>query len=164
MIDRFTKDRFEAALPRIGKQNPLWSEVGLRDGEYCYIVPINPGILVYIRSSVRSDGLAAESAKDSIRCWLAMDDKGTTLSSKDTRWVTRVSGWERRLLETLRTLWRIGRQLAKVGSCPRCQARPRALKVKKPGPNQGRWFAACPNCANGFLTWLTTPTSTKEAA
>jgi hypothetical protein len=160
-IDRFDLGRFEVALPRIGPSSPLWTSLGIRDGEYAYIVPVRPGVLIYIRSSVRADGLAAESAKDSIRCWLASDDKGAPLGSKDSRWVTRVNGWEGRLIDTLRKLWRLGHQLEK---CPLCGMQCLALKVKKPGPNLGRWFSACPSCANGFQKWLVEAPAKKEAA
>jgi hypothetical protein len=37
-----------------------------------------------------------------------------------------------------------------------------ALKVKKLGPNKGRWFSACPSCANGFQKWLQDDTPKKK--
>jgi len=165
MIDRFDRVAFEAALPCIGcigKVNKLWNYMGIQDGEHVYTVPVRPGVLIFIRSSIRTDGLAAESAKDSIRCWLASDGKGTPLGSKDSHWITRVKGWPDRLTNTLRKLWRLGHQLEK---CPKCGAQLLALKVKKEGPNKGRWFAACPNCENGFHKWLvdTPPIPKKES-
>lgn len=149
MIDRFTRERFEAALPRLGPTNALWSYVGLINGEHCYAVPIRSGVLIFIRSSVNSNGIAADTAEDSIRCWLASDDKGKTLGSKHTAWITRVRGWEERLLKTLRVLWRLGNRL---GLCA-CGGQLLALKVRKPGPNQGRWFSSCSICGQ-FGNWL----------
>lgn len=149
MIDRYTRERFEAALPVVGGQ-PLWTSIGLRDGEHCYIVPVAPGVLIYVRSTVQRDGLAADVAKDSIRCWLASDDAGTSLGSKDVRWIARTSGWDRRMTETLRALWRLGRKLKPCGRCGRTMS---AVKTKS-GPNTGRWFMKCFPC-DQFAGWLT---------
>lgn len=160
-IDQFTKERFEAALP-VSKNGGarLWKYAGIRGGEFCYVLPItpNPGVAIFIRSSVRADGIAAGTAEDSIRCWLVDDPGGRSLGSKNARWISRVKGWDRRLAETLRRLWRLGAQL---GVCEYCNTRHHALKVKKKGPNLGRWFAACPRCreAGGnfrFHKWLRT--------
>jgi hypothetical protein len=162
MTERFSRDQFENALPRCKVfGDPLWRFVGFVDGECVYTVKIidNPGVLIYIRSSIRADGLAADSAQDSIRCWLASDNRGTPLGSKDSRWITRVNGWQMRMTETLRKLWRLGHQLER---CPKCQSQLMALKVKKLGPNKGRWFSACPSCANGFQKWLQDDTPKKK--
>lgn len=148
MIDQYTKERFEEALPKVGGQ-PLWTALGLRGGEHCYIVPVAPGVLIYVRSTVRADGVAADTAKDSIRCWLASDDGGSALGSKDVRWIARTTGWDRRMTETLRALWRLGRQL-KPCACGKMML---ALKVTKPGENKGRWFTKCPDC-DVFGGWL----------
>jgi hypothetical protein len=141
MIDRYTKDRFEAALPRVGGQ-PFWQHVGIHDGEHCYVIPIRPNVLLYVRSTVRADGLAADTAKDSIRCWIAADDRGTGLGSKDQRWISRVKGWDARMIETLRKLWTLGHQLV---PCPWCGGPTLALKCKN-GPNAGKWFQKCGPC------------------
>lgn len=160
MIDRFDRSRFQAALPSLAGQ-PLWQRLGIVAGEYCYIIPVHPGVLIYIRSSIRDDGLAAASSKDSIRLWLAADANGKPLGSKDQRWVTRVNGWESRLLETLRKLWRLGRQL---GPCPVCNVTMLALKVRKPNsPNHGRWFSSCPQC-KAFGRWLTSDSPSHQVS
>ncbi len=151
MIDHFSKDEFEKALPVAGGL-PLWRPLGLRAGEHCYGVPVKPGVLIHIRSSVGPDGHAADTAKDSIRCWLSADEGGKPLGSKDSRWIARTNGWQRRLTETLRTLWRMGRQL---DACPECGRTMLALKVKRDGPNVGRWFAKCMDC-NRDGGWLKT--------
>ena len=87
MIDRYTRDRFEAALPHVTKHpvNTLWNYIGLVGGEHCYAVPVKLGVIIYIRSTVESNGLAADTAKDSIRCWLAADQTGAPLGSKNER-------------------------------------------------------------------------------
>ena len=153
MIDTFDRAAFEAALPSVARQ-PLWSALGLVAGEHCYVIPIKPGVLIYIRSSVDASGFCAETGWDSIRCWLAADATGKPLGGKCERWISRVSGWQNRMTETLRTLWRLGRKLK---PCPDCGVQLHALKVKKPGPNHGRFFASCPSCRR-FDEWLTPPT------
>lgn len=158
-IDRFDRARFEAALP-VANGSPLWKRAGLQDGELCYCVPItaNPGVAIFVRSTMAADGVAADTAEDSIRCWLVSDPDGHVLSAKAARWIARTNGWDRRLIETLRLLWRIGAQL---GVCKRCGQRLHALRVRKDGPNKGRWFSACMRCSTtggGFIfeRWLRT--------
>jgi hypothetical protein len=152
MIDVFTRQRFEAALPVHNRTGvALWKGMGLVNGEYCYVVAVQPGVLIYVRSSVGPSGYAAESGEDSIRCWIASDETGTPLGSKMSRWVTRVPGWEDRLKELLRALWTIAAQLK---PCPVCGETMKAFRVKKEGPNKGRWFT---KCCGGFDSWLTEP-------
>jgi hypothetical protein len=156
MIDVFNKSRFEGALPvHQSTGQPLWQGLGLRDGEECYIVPVRPGVLIYIRSSVQQSGWAAEAAEDSIRCWLASDITGRPLSSKPQRWITRVNGWERRLTKQLQLFWRLGMQLE---ACPQpvhtddqTVTMMHARLIKKDGPNKGKWFPVCPEC--GHWDW-----------
>lgn len=178
-IDRFSREQFEAALPRTGKTNALWQHIGLVSGEHCYVIPVQPGVLIYVRSSVGIDGVAAETAQDSIRCWLAADSTGKPLGSKLNRWISRVNGWEKRMTETLRTLWRVGKKLgkcnrllecdteytepkrgwmeglpgAKSGPLVRCNGQMLALKVKKPGEHLGCWFTKCSACG-AFGDWI----------
>ena len=158
MIDRFTRQRFEAALPVVGGQ-PLWQSLSLQQGEYCYYLPVRSGVLIYIRSTVAADNLAADTAKDSIRCWLAADTTGKGLGSKDQRWIARTNGWDKRLTETLRNLWRIGHQLK---SCPHCHTTMLALKTQS-GENKGKWFTKCPNCKDkDTFAWLQTEKKNDE--
>lgn len=153
MIQRFTRAEFEAALPKIkNTSQPLWSLIGLIDGEHCYAVPVRPGVIIFVRSSIRSDGLAADVAADSIRCWLASGPDGKALSSKNARWITRVNGWEARLTSTLRVLWRLG---SKLEICPTCGDMMHALKSKSEA-NTGRWYRKCLTC-NRFDRWLPDP-------
>jgi hypothetical protein len=155
VIDVFTRQDFEAALPVHNLTGAaLWKSLGLLQGEYCYAVTVRPGVLIFIRSSVDRSGCAAESGEDSIRCWLASDETGTPLGSKMFRWTTRIPGWEERLKKQLRAFWTIG---MKLKPCPTCGETLKALLVKKPGPNQGRWFAKC--CEE--FQWLTEPKQEK---
>lgn len=149
MIDRFTKMEFEAALPAVGGQT-LWTSLGLRDREQCYLIPVKPGVVIFVRSTVDASGIAADVAEDSIRCWLAKNDSGEPLGSKEERWIARTKNWRKRLLETLRTLWSLGR---KIGNCS-CGTQMLALKVRdKSSKNFGRWFSKCPSCRK-FGVWL----------
>lgn len=148
-VDIFTKAQFESALPVHNQTGePLWRFGGLRDGEYEYLMPIDSLSAILIRSSIHSDGFSAESGEDSIRAWL-VNNEDKPLGSKVSKWVTRVPGWETRLKETLRTLWQLRKQ---SGNCINCGEPLGIFKVKKEGPNKGRWFAKCIN-HNGFV-WL----------
>jgi hypothetical protein len=161
-IDVFSRERFEQALPvhkDTGK--PLWQGIGLREGEECYIIPVrlNPGVLIYIRSSVKENGYAAESAEDSIRCWLAADITGRGLGSKPKRWITRVNGWDKRLTEQLQLLWRVGRRIEACHNPAHADDQfitlRHAYRVKdKESKNYGQWFLKCPACGEGF-EWIT---------
>lgn len=139
MTERFTKEQFEAALP-VGSLTgkALWQGLGLVNGEFCYVVPVKPGVLIYVRSSVKADGIAADTGEDSIRCWIAADETGRFLGSKDSRWIARTSGWRDNMIKTLRTLWTAGRA---VEHCS-CGTLKLALKNK----TTGAWFTKCPTC------------------
>ena len=141
MIDRFSLTEFSNALPCVGGQ-PLWTCLGLVNGEYCFLIPIQPGVVIYLRSSIDSTGVAAARAEDSIRCWLAADGKGTTLGSKAQKYVTRVNGWQTRLTVVLRKLWILGTRLKK---CPRCKGQLHLRKFKT-GDRAGRFTGMCPAC------------------
>lgn len=150
MIDTFTPDEFEAALP-VHKETkqPLWKSEGLIDGEYAYSLSINSDIIIQIRSSIHPNGYSAEVGKDSIRVWLA-DKDGQPLGSKTGKWVTRSVGWQERMINSLRELWERAR---KAGYCSKCKVPMGVYKVKKQGPNKGRLFKQCPKCENSFA-WL----------
>jgi len=151
MTERFSLAEFEFAIVNTKAQN-----LGLIQGEYCFLVPVKPGVMIYVRSSIKSDGFAAQTAQDSIRAWLCSDKTGKPLGSKMQRWVTRVPGWQERLLQLLRDLYTLG---AGLPLCPVCKSQSGAFIVRKPGPNHGRLFSLCPSC-NKFLDWITA----KEAA
>ncbi len=117
MIDMFTIAKFESALPVDKKTGePLWRSMGLDHGEYIYLIPVKPGVNIQIRSSIRANGLAASTGKDSIRMYL-IDDNGNNLGTKVNRWTSRAQGWGERLKKVLTLLYCWGLQ---IRPCPDC--------------------------------------------
>lgn len=151
MIEQFSRETFEAALPRNKKTHkPLWEPLGLREGEYCYYIPFDHETGIFIRSSIRADGHAARTGEDSIRAWLVKKEFLSPLGSKVNKYITRLPGWEERLIDTLRVLWGWRKE---AGNCP-C-GKPRGIfKVKKEGESKGKLFASCPVCKEDFV-WMT---------
>lgn len=147
-IDRFDKETFEAALPKHKETGePLWGYSGLIEREHTYFLDVRPGVKILIRSSLKSDDVAAESGKDSIRSWLA-DDDGKPLGNKVKSHVSRVNGWQRRMTEVLRELYK---RAYEAGDCPTCGKPMSCFKTKKPGPNKGRLFFKC--WQHGHFRW-----------
>ena len=149
MVDTFTQTDFEAALDRISPG--AWQSVGLDDGEYVYDIPSH-AVFIRIRSSVDASGVSAGAGEDSIRVFV-LDEDGEPWGSKAARWVTRQPGWEDRL-RTLVT--RLLDLIRKADACPGCGVGTRPFKVRKEGPNKGRWFLRCPNaaCHRPLFEWL----------
>lgn len=149
MIDHFTKEEFERALPKSKTDHSkvLWKYEGLDKGEHCYSLLIDDKSKIFIRSSVKGDNKSADTGKDSIRIYLVNNDN-RPIGSKISKYITRVSGWQTRLVEQLRFLFRL-RKLA--GNDPSGNPMP-VLKVEKDGPNKGRFFTTGNN-AN--FKWLT---------
>lgn len=152
-IETITKQQFEEALP-VNKDtgNALWVPNGVVNGEYTYIVHPYPKkkYFIFVRSSIKEDGVSAGLGEDSIRAWI-VDEDGKNWGSKSQRWVTRQRGWENRLTEMLRTLTS---QISKIGPCPKCkQADVVPLIVKKDGPNKGRPFLKCSSAQCTFFEW-----------
>lgn len=140
-VETFTKQEFEAALPKHRETGePLWQECGLVKGEYVYHVSFDhpQGHVIEVRSSVHANGTSAGCGEDSIRLLLLSSDN-QLIASKHNRWVTRVKGWQDRLLEQLRFMARLGNRLHKC----QCGCNQVTFKVKKAGPNQGRFFITC---------------------
>ena len=110
MIDTFTQEQFETALTKIlsTKGNgPSLIALGLVQGEHCYAVPVaNTNKRLMIRSSVKSDGLSADTGKDSIRLYVQYHYKSTwrPLAKLDA-YTTRVPGWQARMGKKLRELY-----------------------------------------------------------
>ena len=158
-VEIFTKEQFEKnALPKnkmTGKE--MWQSLGIVDGEYAYLVPLPDKLnAIEVRSSVHTNGISAESGKDSIRCWIVDVQTGKPWGSKIGRWTTRLPGWDSRTLEVIRELWSMA---SKIVECPSCHsARLKVFIVKKEGPNKGRVFLKCPNdgCNKGnpYFEWL----------
>jgi len=157
-IDRFTKEQFEAALPvRKDTGARLW-ELASQDREFVYRMHIGGDVYILIRSSVQMDGFAADTACDSIRCWLGHID-GSPLGNKLQAYVTRVKGWDVRLVDLLKRLWILGKKI--VDPCTRCNVQKNVFLCKKEGANKGRHFVKCPSC--GSFEWLDAPKEAKVA-
>jgi hypothetical protein len=139
MIDHFTREQFELALPRDKSANSLCKYNGLVDGEHTYTLTVSVFVKIMIRSSVWGNNRSADTGDDSIRAWL-VDMKGNCLSTKTQRWVTRQKGWEKRLIDMLRTLYGWG---LKSDVCQFCGKPRHVFKVHKAGPNHNRIFAKC---------------------
>lgn len=149
-IERFSKSEFEAALPRHKETgDALWIATGLKDKEETYLMNVKPGVSISIRSSVQSNGIAAETGSDSIRAWL-VNEQGGPLGSKVISYTTRQPGWADRMTNVLRKLYTTGQ---KIQQCPYCGKLMGIYKVKKAGKNQGRQFSKCWEHGNTFY-WL----------
>ena len=154
-IETFNKEQFEKALP----DNAVL--MGVIMGELCWFVPVTKLTGIMVRSSIPPrTGLSAEIGEDSIRCMLmgagvmnAPDWHSALhgLGTKSQKYITRVSGWEKRLANVLQTLttW-----INTAGDCPKCGLSKHFYTVHKTGPNNGRVFAKCARCEEGF-TWIT---------
>ena len=153
MIDRFTKEEFEASLPvHPVTREVRWTYAGFNGGEHVYRVKIDSRVFVEVRSSVGEDGISAGTGEDSIRAWLVRED-GSPLGSKVSRWTTRQPGWQERLRGVLNTLrdWR-----KSAGDCPVCGNPKKVFKVKAAtSHNKGRVFACCSDHERVSWTWLT---------
>lgn len=154
MTEIFTKEEFETQGLPVNKKTGelLWEEKGLVAGEYAYTVRTDPQVVVQIRSSVKANGVCANTGKDSIRAWLT-DNNDKPIAGKVSAFTTRRPGWGDRTKDVIRTLWT---WRSKAGNCD-CCGNPRSIrKVKKEGPNKGRLFATCntEECGNQFR-WVT---------
>lgn len=145
-VEIFDRAKFQDALSvALDGKDLKWQDVGFQGGELHYVIPvyafneIDNFVGVEINSTIRKDGLSAGTGEDSIRVWIA-DADGHPLGNKTQRWVTRVSGWERRLAEVLSKVIEMAGQ---IGICPTCNNLEKVFIVKKDGPNKGRLFKKC---------------------
>lgn len=151
MIEHFTKEEFEAALPKHKTTGQaLWTEAGLIDSEYCYQMPVTNRIYIMIRSSVHKAGYSADTAKDSIRFWPMDNLMHKPAGSKSLRWVDRKPGWQQRLLDNLRILYGY---IKAAGTCPDCGEPCYVFKAKQ-GKRKGQFFAKCAKGCVGSFKWL----------
>lgn len=153
MIAQFDRETFEKALPvkRVASLSPmipapietkLWKPLGIVQGEYAYLVPVREPFSIMVRSSVRPDGVSAATGKDSIRCWI-VNGNLQPWGSRIGRYITRVPGWEHRLTDTLRALWKM---ILFIDNCRHCGQYRKVFRVHKDGPNHGKLFLKCCNC------------------
>lgn len=152
MIDHFTKDDFEQALPKHKVTGqPLWQPAGLQAGEWCYKVPVSARIYILIRSSVHQAGYSANTSQDSIRLWPVDASTEQPAGSKALRWIDRKPGWQKRLLDNLRLLYGL---IQLAGNCPTC-GEPLYVYKAKQGRHKGEFFAKCQiQACPGSFKWL----------
>jgi len=149
-IDKFDIGRFEGALPTHNQTGQkLWQYTGMDKGERVYVIPAGEFSRVVIRSSIDETGYAADTGKDSIRLWLQIKVNGDWKGIKklDT-YTTRVSGWEKRMVDKMRELYGLGIKVKReVNGCDQCNSEKVIVWfVKKEGPNFNRPMAKCPMC------------------
>lgn len=144
MTERFNLNQFQDALP-VNKNTgqKLWKSLGLDKGEYSFEIPVNSVCSILIRSSIDHSGFCADSGKDSIRTWLVNPANQSPVGSKLSLYTTRVSGWEERMTNQLRKLFRLAKQ---VKTC-QCGEVVKIFKIKKEGPNKGKFFTCCADSA-----------------
>lgn len=139
-VEIFSKTEFENALPKSKTTGqPLWTHKGLVQGEHAYAIDVqNPRVQIIVRSSVHANGLSANTGEDSIRAWL-IDPSGRPLGAKIQKYVTRVAGWQGRMIDMLRKLAKLAK---KIRQCPRCTNSLGIVKIKK-GTNAGKLALTC---------------------
>jgi len=164
-IENFSREQFETALPA-GR----WTYAGIRNSQHCYKVKPFDGkpFAIFVWSSVLQSGESShEAGNDSIRA-VIVDEGGIPYGGKANRWIDRRPGWDRRLLETLRTL---AAQIRAICPCPVCGTMGKPFTCGKPGPNKGRSFISCPNnaCAGkgnrtSLFKWMDEETPAKASS
>lgn len=159
MIDRFSKEEFEQALPKEGNRQ-FWEYIGTCGHEYIYAIPVGSKKLrpddlqIRIHSSVNvATNIADDTGQNSIRCYLYSPKYDRPIGNSECDWVTRVSGWEGRMLKLLRLLYKRALQSKR---CPKCSGFMVWFKAKTK-KNKGRIFYKCQNpaCAiwGGWAKW-----------
>ena len=134
-VEQFTKAEFEDALPKHRDSGrPLWIHTGLVQGEHEYCVHVTDGDtstnkLIRIRSSIGENGVSANSGKDSIRLWIEYEykDRYHPLKKHKTRWTTRVPGWQERMTEKLRELYKLALEDSRSRHSSKSQPQPKPV-------------------------------------
>lgn len=155
MVEIFNRQQFEDALPKHKITNEkLWTAAGFSLGEFTYLLPVKEGVSIMIRSSIGASGVSAESGEDSIRMWLVNPDSLAPLGPKVSNYITRVPGWQTRMIAQLRLLYTLANRIRPCA----CGGSVQIFKVKKLGPNTDKLFLACnggrPNCQVSPFEWL----------
>lgn len=144
-VEIFSKEYFEKVL----EDSHSIESCKLIGNEFRYTIQVSDGVFIFVNSSVEGNGMSAETNANSIRAWIG-EEGGRPLGSKTQSYVTRVEGWEERMLTMLEELeWRA----SQISFCNECSSFKKVFRVKKDGKNKGRLFLKC-NCDNSFR-WLT---------
>jgi len=113
-VEQFTKEQFEDALPKHrDTDKPLWESLGLDSGEYTYAIRVmdngqQTNKRVVVRSSINQHGHSAAKGQDSIRVYAVYWYKGRWRPLKKLdRWTTRVPGWQDRMNDKIRELYKL---------------------------------------------------------
>lgn len=138
----FTRTYFRSVLPTNTKQY-------FEYGEWVFEIPIGKDISIKIRSSINEYGYADETGENSIRLIL-YDPSREACLAKLQFYITRVPGWEERLISKIEKLKKLSKE---AGYCPSCHVPKHVFVVKKHGPNYGRIFAKCTKC-DAYFVWL----------
>lgn len=143
LIDRFSKSEFESALPA-----DLWASRGISGREFVYAVPVlgsrlNDGELeIRIHSSVNVHSNVADgTGKNSIRIYLFSPKFDVSLGKAYGKYITRIPGWQWRMLEQLRKLYGRGQESRRC-ACGELSA----VYTAKTAKNKGRKFYKCIAC------------------
>lgn len=156
-IENFTSAQFEAALPA-----GLWKSLGvdMKTRQLLYSVtpyPTSPMFAILVYSSILASGASSkEAGRDSIRAVIVKD--GQPWGGKTVRWIDRRPGWNRRLLEALRSLTGQILWLIKC-PCPACGSTLVPFTSRKgKEENKGRPFVTCknPDCKAPAWHWTET--------
>ena len=141
-------------------QTPMCKSLGLIQGEYSFLLRVNAHAAIMIRSSIDSTGFAAATGKDSIRMWLVDPNTHTPVGAKISKYTTRTPGWQKRVINLLRSLYVLGKL---VHPCS-CGGTVKIYKVKE-GKNEGRLFTKCyeEGCTEQTFSWIEIPEIKKAA-
>ena len=147
-VERFSRADFEDALPRDKKGKNLWERRETIGHEYTYAVPIINGTVksgeleIRVHSSVSEwTGYADSLGENSIRLYLYSPKYKKSLGKTESRWITRVSGWDKRMIDQLRVLYARGLKSSRCKKCGELQGAFTAKTAK----NKGRQFRVCLN-------------------
>jgi len=164
--EAFTRQDFENSLKSTMLDltgNGDFEHRGVIAGEYRYHLLVTSNvkcgkIIIEVASSIGYSDVADPAGQNSIRLWLS-DGGGMPLGSKISRWVTRMSGWEKRMDDQIKRLFSMGKSLK---FCDSCNSLQHVFIVKKDGANKGRLFKHC-KCAGDFH-WLADERDQEEPA
>jgi hypothetical protein len=134
-----------------------WSRATGEDSIRAFVVESTPSCSVCYRNNNRV--VKCEDRNGQFFCpkcnqvRVANDLHFPSLSGKVNRWTTRLPGWQDRMNEIIRFL---AQMAVRIDVCPKCSGHGlvRLNKVKKAGPNKGRWFMACKE-SDCYFEWMT---------